>query len=241
LLERFLELLGRLVPLLERFAALLERFAALLERFAALLERFLELLAGFALLERDGLLRLEAMILLLSIGACYEIALPTSSAFSLVARTSLASFPSCLPASPICFERPFVCGIGMPRTFRRRFSPWRPSTTPPRIPAAAVPTGTARLDALRIACPTAPLTEPLRDDVCRREVAPVDLRGVVPDLREVVPPDRLREDAALEERLRGRVDARRFALELLRRDEFALVRRDVLARLRAVLRVRALV
>jgi hypothetical protein len=85
-----------------------------------------------------------------------------------------------------------------------------------------------------MACPTTPLTEPLREGVCLREVVP-------PDLREVVPPVRLREEAELVERLRGRVDARRFALELLRRDEFALVRRDVLARLRAVLRFRALV
>jgi hypothetical protein len=86
-----------------------------------------------------------------------------------------------------------------------------------------------------------PLRDPFRDEVCRREVVPVDLRAVVPDLREVVPADRLREDAALVDRLRGRVDARRLAPVLLRLDELALFRREVLARLRAVLRVRALV
>src|SRR3954453_21690168 len=68
-------------------------------------------------------------------------AFPTCSAFSRASFTSVASLPSCLPASPTWRAKPSrplpVPGMGTPSTLRLRPSFPRPRTTPPTTPAAA--------------------------------------------------------------------------------------------------------
>jgi hypothetical protein len=76
---------------------------------------------------------------------------PICSAFSRTARTSPASLPNCLAASPICCGTPLrsiLDGIETPSSWRWRCSAVRPRRMPPAMPAARVTTGTAILAAV---------------------------------------------------------------------------------------------
>src|SRR5829696_6887460 len=157
--------------------------------------------------------------------------LPTCSAFSLAARTSLVSWPSvlfallnCLPALPICLARPStpppVPGTFTPSTFLGFLPNLLPSSAPPTRPAA-VPTAATTVVA---AFDPAPLPEdsdcwPPFPFLARFDAPEAPLFGRFAELERVllrdaavrVPPP-LRELLAL---LRDALDFVREGLDLL--------------------------